>query len=115
MATPAAAAAAGWPRRHVLAADHDLAGVGGNRAGQDAHHRRLACTVLADEADDLTPVQRQIVHVEHAHRAVDLLHADQAGDRGVLGHEELMPKLASFALYASRFADVTSPTPDDRV
>jgi hypothetical protein len=49
----------------LLAPDHDRAPVGGVDAGEHLHQRRLAGTVLADEAVDLARAERQVEPVEH--------------------------------------------------
>ena len=46
-------------RSSGCSASGDGAGVGPDRSGDDAHHRRLAGAVLADEADHLTATQRR--------------------------------------------------------
>ena len=62
--------------------DLDLAAVAAHRAGQGAHQGGLARAVLADHADDLAGVQVELGQVQHAHRAVGLVHAPQPrGDR----------------------------------
>ena len=63
-----------------LAVDEDLAAVGGMGAREDAHERRLAGAVAADEADDLAGVEvdGHVAHgVDAAEGDVDVLHLDE--------------------------------------
>ena len=53
MPMPASVAAATLRKRHFLAAEDDPAAVGRVEPGENFEERRLAGTVLADEADDL--------------------------------------------------------------
>ena len=53
--------------------EFDRAAVFGIDAGQNLHHRALACAVFTDECKHLARVKRQVYAVERVHAGEELL------------------------------------------
>ena len=91
---PAASASAGPADRHGPAVDPDLARIGAVEAEQDVHQRGLAGAVLAEQADHLAGMDREVDRAVGVHRAEALVdaakleqrrrHAAVYSERGVL-------------------------------
>ena len=74
------------------ALDQNLAGVGGERAGEDVHQRRLAGAVVADQTDALSALDGKIHAVERVDGAEMLFDAVQLNNIGAcLGHSQQVP------------------------
>ena len=90
---------------HRLAVDADLAGIGAVEPVEDAHQRRLAGAVLADDAGDgaLGDGERHAAHGMHA--AERLLDAEARSPGAITAHRD-------FPAFPIRRAGVRSPTPN---
>ena len=72
---------AGIERQDVLAVEFDRAGIGAIDAGDGLHQRRLAGAIVADEADHLARLDRQVDAMQHVDGAKALADALQ-GEKG---------------------------------
>ena len=73
------------PAGLVHATDGEGAGVRRDRAGQHVHERRLAGSVVTDQADALTGFHLQIDTAQGANSTIGFLDADKIGQARGLG------------------------------